>query len=146
MDEIVVGVDESPGAQRALEWALGEAVVHQCTVRLVHAISPIQSLYPYGMGEMVWVDDINDQAEKAGRELLDAALAQAGGAPAGVAVERVTRFAPTANLLVEESRGKALLVVGSRGRGGFTGLLLGSVSQQVVHHADCPVVVIPARR
>ncbi|MEX2618782.1 MAG: universal stress protein [Egibacteraceae bacterium] len=142
----MVGVDDSPGAQRALEWALAEAAVHQWTVRLVHAIPPIQSLYPYGMGEMVWLDDINEGAEKAARELLDAALAQAGGAPAGVAVEYVTRFAPAANLLVEESRGKALLVVGSRGRGGFTGLLLGSVSQQVAHHADCPVVVIPAER
>lgn len=146
MDEIVVGVDESPGAQRALEWALGEAAVHQWTVRLVHAIPPVQSLYPYGMGEMAWPEDINEQAEKAARELLDSALAQAGGAPAGVTIERVTQFAPAANLLVEESRGKALLVVGSRGRGGFTGLLLGSVSQQVVHHADCPVVVIPAQR
>lgn len=146
MDEIVVGIDESPGARRALEWALGEATVHQCTVRLVHAIPPIQSMYPYGMGEMAWLDDINARAEKAARELLDTALVQAGGAPAGVTVERVTRFAPAAHLLVEESRGKGLLVVGSRGRGGFTGLVLGSVSQQVVHHADCPVVVIPAER
>lgn len=146
MNEIVVGVDESPGAQRALEWALGEAAVHHATVRLVHAIPPIQSLYPYGMGDMAWLDDINEQAEKAARELLDAALAQAGGTPPGVTVERVTQFAPAATLLVEQSRGKAMLVVGSRGRGGFTGLLLGSVSQQVVHHAHCPVVVIPAER
>lgn len=146
MSEIVVGIDESTGAQRALEWALEEAVVHRRTVRLVHAIPPIQSLYPYGMGDLAWLEDVNAQAEQAGRELLDSALAEAGGAPGGVPVERVARFGPAADVLIEESRGKALLVVGSRGRGGFTGLLLGSVSQQVVHHADCPVVVIPAAR
>ena len=144
MGQIVVGVDESPGAQRALEWALAEAAVHNRTVRLVHAIPPVQNLYPYGMGEMVWLDDMNEQAEQAARDLLESAVANAGGAPDGVSVERVAEFAPAANLLVEQSRGAAMLVVGSRGRGGFTGLLLGSVSQQVVHHADCPVVVIPA--
>lgn len=144
MGEIVVGVDESPGAQRAVEWALAEAAVHHWTVRLVHAIPPVQNLYPYGMGEMVWLDDMNEQAEHAARELLESALANAGGPPDGVTVERVARFSPAANLLVDESRGKDMLVVGSRGRGGFTGLLLGSVSQQIVHHADCPVVVIPS--
>ena len=61
----------------------------------------------------------------------------------GLEVQRLLVCGSAAELLIEQGKGADMLVVGSRGRGGFAGLLLGSVSQQVVHHAPCPVVVIP---
>ena len=146
MNTIVVGIDESTGSQQALEWALEEAKLRQAPVRLVHAIAPVQSYYPYSMVELERVEVGKAQAEDAARELLASALAKAGGEPTGVPVELVPRFGAAPNVLVSESRDAAMLVVGSRGRGGFAGLLLGSVSQQAVHHAHCPVVVIPHQR
>jgi nucleotide-binding universal stress UspA family protein len=62
---------------------------------------------------------------------------------AGVEVEQEIREGPAAPVLIEAGRGAALLVLGSRGRGGFAGLLLGSVSQQCAQHPPCPVVILP---
>jgi nucleotide-binding universal stress UspA family protein len=81
--------------------------------------------------------DLREDAEKA----LDVALGEVD--TSGVEVERVVVEGPAGGALVEASRGAELLVVGSRGRGGFKGLLLGSVSQQCAHHAECPVVIVP---
>lgn len=124
---IVVGVDGSPGANRAVAWALEEAALRHADIRLLYALASRPTEYP-----------------EEGVDLLASALEDAGGAPPGVAVERAARFGAPAGQLVEESAEAALVVVGSRGRGGFAGLVLGSVSQQVVQHASCPVVVVPA--
>lgn len=127
MSEIVVGVDGSPGSVRALEWALQEAQLRQVGVRLVYAIGARPSVYP-------------DEA----MEMLSQALDDAGGTPPDVSVERSAMFGSAAELLLEQAAEAELLVVGTRGRGGFAGLVLGSVSQQVVQHGPCPVVVVPA--
>ena len=80
---------------------------------------------------------------RAAEELLEKRPARSSEGD-GVEIERrVVEGAPGA-VLVEESRGADLLVVGSRGHGGFAGLLLGSVSQQCAHHAECPVVIVRA--
>ena len=137
----MVGVDGSEGSEAALRWAVEEAGFRDAVVEVVHGWT-----YPFageatGMASMT-VDgaELERGAAALVRSMIDAV-------PSSVTLEPVVvRGAPAAALLRAADDADAdLLVVGSRGRGGFTGLLLGSVSQQVVHHAACPVVVIPRR-
>jgi nucleotide-binding universal stress UspA family protein len=137
---IVVGVDGSPGATVALRWARAEAGLRGATLDVVHAwhepyVGGIPGMGPYGISF--------DELERAARAELDRAIGHAGPPPPGVRVEPILAPGPAAAVLLEAAKGADLLVVGSRGRGGFTGLLLGSVGQQCVHHAPCPVVVVP---
>ena len=139
---IVVGIDHSDGAKAALRFALEEARLRGVKLRAVHAwkfdyleAPGLMRTLPPGEYET-----LHSAAEAA----LDATFKEVGNAE-GVEVERrVVQGAP-AGVLVEESRGADLLVVGSRGLGGFAQLLLGSVSQQCAHHAKCPVVVVRPR-
>ena len=125
---IVVGVDGSPAANAALDWAVAEAGRRRLTLRLVHVVE----WDPYGplpAGEPA--------------QVIAAALAQVqDSAPdLGVTAGRIEGSTPAAGL-VEQSEWASLLVVGNRGRGGFTNLLAGSVSVQTAAHAHCPVVVV----
>jgi len=139
---IVVGVDGSAGAKAALRWALDEARLRRTVLRVVHAWT-----FPYagtGYGILPLVDEtLEKKLDENARALLDQVLTEAGAAATGVEVERVTEEGAPAHVLLEHADGADLLVVGSRGFGGFKGLLLGSVSQQCVHHARCAVVVVP---
>jgi nucleotide-binding universal stress UspA family protein len=142
MPGIIVGVDGSGHSGRALEWALNEAAIRQVplTVLAVH-----QAVRGYWGGAVVYPEDhdLAGRVRAAAQEQTDKALAALGDArPASVTV-RVVGGIP-AEELVSASKDADLIVVGSRGTGGFTRLLLGSVSSQVTHHAHCPVVVIPA--
>jgi nucleotide-binding universal stress UspA family protein len=134
---IVVGVDDSGGARAALAWALDEARRHQARITLVHAF----------VLEVAWIDRA-DMARWSDlqRRAAETALAQIVddvSPPAGVEVDaRVVEGNPV-NVLIDASQDADLLVVGSRGRGGLAGVLLGSVSQRCVERAHCPVVVIP---
>ena len=137
MERIVVGVDGSESAREALRWAVDEARRRNATVEAVYAWhQPFVSGYAY-MGEV----DLGD-FEKEAKQILDTAIdaIDAAGIPP---IERKLLTGSAANALVEQAKGASLLVVGTRGRGGFSGLLLGSVSQQAAHHAPCPVVIIP---
>ena len=143
MGVIVVGVDHSDGAKAALRFALEEARLRQATLRVVHAwqfgyIGATQGLegaLPAMGGEL---EDFRQAAAAA----LEETLREVRAETEGVAIERrVDQGAPAA-VLVEESRDADLLVVGSRGHGGFAQLLLGSVSQQCAQHAFCPVVIV----
>ena len=146
MGVIVVGVDHSEGAKAALEFAADEAKLRQSILRAVHAwqfsfeTPGIEGgLYPAVLPDL---SDMHSAAEAA----VEAALADAIPDLRGLAVEhRVIEGAPGA-VLVDESQGAELLVVGSRGHGGFAGLFLGSVSAQCAQHAACPVVIIPHKR
>jgi nucleotide-binding universal stress UspA family protein len=158
MTQIVVGVDGSDSSNKALEWALDQARLRgDAVLLLMHGYRPPASRNPYAysypymppgaVSDMVEQEDqYREQQETVARQhaeaLIEGALDSAGGAPAGIAVKKVTMAIDPAKALVEASGDADLLVVGSRGRGGFNGLLLGSVSQQCVHHAPCPVVVV----
>ena len=142
MGLIVVGVDHSAGAKAALRFALEEARLRQATLRVVHAwqlgyigATGLEGALPAIGGEL---EDFRQGAEAA----LEETLTDVGADTDGVAIERRVDQGTAAAVLVEESRGADLLVVGSRGHGGFAQLLLGSVSQQCAQHAFCPVVIV----
>ena len=137
MERIVVGVDGSEAAHQAMVWAVDEARRRNAVVEAVEAWhQPFVSGYAY-MGET----DMGDYMTEAEKE-LESAIATID--TTGVTVEHKVIAGGASQVLVEQAKGASLVVVGSRGRGGFSGLLLGSVSQQVAHHAPCPVVIIPS--
>lgn len=139
MGTVVVGVDGSDGGQQALGVALGEARLRGARLRVVTAWH--MSAMAYGTGGMV--PDVDPALFEEGASVaLDAALAALDEQAAGVDIERVLRMGQPAEVLVEAARGADLLVVGSRGHGGFAGLLLGSVSHQCAMHASCPVLIV----
>ena len=146
---VVVGVDGSPGARAALRWALREARLRRSPVRTVHAWTfGYIGGYPYwgpgrSIGSYTGVD-LND-LQRAAEGLLDRALADVEDEAEGIEIERQVTQGPAADVLIQAASPYDLLVVGSRGHGGFTGLMLGSVSQQCIHHAHCPVVVVHSR-
>ncbi|MFM7253328.1 MAG: universal stress protein [Ilumatobacteraceae bacterium] len=133
---VVVGVDGSEGAQRALRFAIDEAVAHNWRVMLVHGVDVgLSAADPYGGGAVL------EQLQQAGRTALEAAAAEV--VKAGLEASTKLEVGSPAYALIDASKGAAMLVVGSRGHGGFMGLLLGSVSSACVHHAHCPIVVVP---
>jgi nucleotide-binding universal stress UspA family protein len=136
---IVVGVDGSESARDALAWALDEGRLRDDDVRVVSA----WFFSPAAYGTMGYVPPVSDEsfelaAEQAMTETLDALEDSAKG----LRVERMVVEGTAASVLVEAAKDADLLVVGSRGHGTLTGLLLGSVSHQVALHAECPVVII----
>ncbi len=140
MGTIVVGVDGSESSQQALRFAIAEARLRQASVKTVLAWAlPFSGGATTGMLP-AQLADFQAEAEHS----LDAAVVEAGGAE-DVALEQVVVEGSAGRALIEAAEGAELLVVGSRGRGGFKGLLLGSVSQQCAHHAPCPVVIVPHR-
>ena len=140
MQRIVVGGDGSEASQAGLRWAVEEATPRHAAVEAVMAWHPSYvgatpfAPIPIDTGDI-------EAATKAELDRLVDAL-EADGLPAPV--ERVVVRGSAAGSLVEQAKGADLLVVGTRGHGGFAGLLLGSVSQQVAHHAPCPVVIVPS--
>jgi nucleotide-binding universal stress UspA family protein len=137
MGRIVVGVDSSRTSLKALRWALEEARMRGAELELVHAF-PRPELV--GMTMVVTLPS-DDELREASEQVLADALAAVGGAEGLTVTQRVGAGGP-ASVLVESAKDAELLVIGSRGLGGFRGMLLGSVTQQVIAHAPCPVVVL----
>ncbi len=137
MGRIVVGVDSSATSLKALRWALEEARLRQLDVEMVHAF-PRPELV--GMTMVVTLPS-DDELREASEQVLSEALAAVGG-PGDVTIAQHVGAGGPASVLVEKAKDAELLVLGSRGLGGFRGMLLGSVTQQVIAHAPCPVVVI----
>jgi nucleotide-binding universal stress UspA family protein len=140
---IVVGVDGSPQSRTALEWAADEAVRRGAEVDAVLA---------YGSG-LAWIDVGSDaqalivahSAEVAKQTLHEAIDATDLPTDGAVRVNPVVVEGEAPQVLIEFAEHADLLVVGTRGRGGFAGLLLGSVSQRCAERSPCPVVVVPSR-
>lgn len=132
---IVVGVDGSPSSNVALRWAVRQA---RLTGARVEAVTAWQFPTYYG-----W-DLLPDSAdvESTARSMLEEAIAGVTTLAPGVKIQPTVRQGNPAQVLLDDAKGAELLVVGSRGHGGFTEALLGSVGQHCVHHATCPVVVI----
>jgi len=141
MRKIVVGVDGSDGAVEALKFALDEARVRGATITAVNAWHIPPAAYGAGWAPAVDFESYRTVAKSG----LEKSLKEAGAAESGVTVETVVGEGAPADVLCREAKDADLLVVGSRGLGGFRGLLLGSVSQQCAHHAPCPVVIVPAK-
>lgn len=156
MRTIVVGVDGSAESRNALSWAIEEAAVRDARVEAVYAYDHTPAWYAYGYGgagddpdrvaqrearlqERATREDASAQqrAEALVRSTVDAVATD----PAVPVVPVAVADRRPAHALIERSRDALLLVVGSRGRGGFAGLVLGSVSQQCAQHAACPVVI-----
>ena len=135
---IVAGVDGSAPSRLALEWAVTEARLRNGQVRAVTAWEfPPANL---GMEGLDWDPDVFPQTA---RQLQNEALKRVDSEDVTVTGDVYEGNAAT--VLLRAAENADLLVVGSRGLGGFTGLLLGSVSTQVLHHAPCPVLVVRNR-
>jgi len=137
--KIVVGFDGSEPAERALEWAAEEAKLRDAELRIVAAWEVTNTVYAYG-----YVPHLVPSLEEETREAAEKLLAERAEEirKAGVEVVAEARHGQAADMLAEAAQDAALLVVGSRGHGGFAGLLLGSVSAQLAHHAPCPLVIV----
>ena len=142
MGRIVVGVDASKESVKALRWALDEARLRGCEVEVVHAYpTPELAALP-----AVVTLPSDDELTAAAMTVIEEVLGEVG-APDDVPIERTVRAGGAASVLCEAAADADLMVVGARGLGGFRGLLLGSVSHQVVAHSPCPVVItVPDHR
>jgi nucleotide-binding universal stress UspA family protein len=142
---IVVGIDGSDESRSALEWAVAEARLRDASVLAIHAymIPPLlMAPEPVSAGPPTIPDaDLVERLEKGARALVDEEVGRVEDD--GVTVEGRVVSGAAADALLQAARDADMLVVGTRGRGGFSGLLLGSVSQQLPPHAPCPVVVVP---
>jgi nucleotide-binding universal stress UspA family protein len=140
---VVVGIDGSPSALDAARWAAREAVRRRTTVELISAFGWLETrhLHDHGLGvsfrETIW--------ERTREEVSAAAEAAAGAAPGIEISQRVIDGFPVP-LLVAASRRAGLVVIGDRGLGGFSGLLVGSVAIGLAARAECPVVVVRGER
>ena len=137
---IVVGIDGSDTAGSALEWALEAGRLHHATVDVVHAWE-----VPYGAGQrFVAAAFDSSPLEDAARRTLDAAVESADTSGLPAPVTRTLAVGSATASILQAAENADLVVIGSRGLGGFKGLVLGSVSYHVVHQATCPVVVLPS--
>lgn len=134
---VVAGFDGSEGGRHALRWAVDEATARGAILTVVHAWHT-----PYGGGSLIPPPVDASFFEDAGRKIVELALAEVD-IPPDLRIERALVEGSVAPVVLEAAASADLVTIGSRGLGGFRGLLLGSVSQQVAQHAPCPVVVVP---
>lgn len=135
---IVVGIDGSAGSRTALQFAAEEAGLRQTKLKVVSAWHVPAGVYM----QPTYMDLDLDRLRQSAGDIAEQQVVDVMGTERAKTVEVVIREGNAAEALLEESYEAEMLVVGSRGHGGFAGLLLGSVSQQCAAHASCPVVVV----
>ena len=144
MSEIVVGVDGSESSARAARWAVEEALHRGATVRIICAFqAPATWL---GMGEALGATmtvSVSDEDLKSFGSATISSVLTTIEVPEGVEVISDPRMGHASDVLISASKDADLLVVGSRGHGDIGSLLLGSTGMHCIHHAACPVVVVP---
>jgi nucleotide-binding universal stress UspA family protein len=136
---VVVGVDGSPSSRKALTWAAAEAAEHGAGLVVVNVWE--HTLVPPAGSVSVSEKYVPDSSQRTAEELLTEIKEVLGQDPP-VVVQPTVKQGNPAKVLIEQSTDADLLVVGTRGHGGFRGLVLGSVSQHVAAYAKCPVTVV----
>jgi nucleotide-binding universal stress UspA family protein len=136
---IVVGIDGSEGAARALRFAAQEASLRDTDLRIVAVWNVPAAYYASEAMAPIPTDQFERSMRTAAERQVDDCLAEYPDVKRHLVVAEGT----PSQVLVEKSERAEMLVVGSRGLGGFRGLMLGSVGQQCAHHANCPVVIVP---
>ena len=139
-DTIVVGIDDSDGARAALTWAAREATATDRQLRVVYAYD----------AHLAWIDGGNPElptweahARQVSEDLLTRIVGDTLGSEKAGGFELHAIEGHPVEVLRDQARDADMVVVGTRGRGGFAGLLLGSVSQALAQHAPCPLVIVP---
>ena len=140
MPGIVVGVDGSGHSRKALERAANEAAAHGAPLTVLTIHQAVRDVYGSASH---YTDDasMTDKAKEAAQAETDQVLGALGSRPASVTVTAVHGL--PADELIKASQGADMLVLGRRGQGGFARLVMGSVTNQVVQHAQCAVLIVP---
>ena len=141
---IVVGVDGSPSSRTALRWAVRQAVLTNGTVDAVMAWEIPMVLQSYGFSP-IYVEEEGSFEENA-KKTIEAVIGEEAESADSQRVRSLVIKGHPAQVLLDVAVGADLLVVGSRGHGEFANALLGSVSQNCVHHAPCPVLIMRGER
>lgn len=135
---VVVGIDDSTGGREALKVAARIARERSWKLLVVHTFQMMYPVAPFAIAPI----DIETAGREAAEVILHEIVTEELGESPDIDLEELVEQGPASAVLVEASKDANLLVVGSRGRGGFTSLTLGSVSSACVHHAHCPVLVL----
>lgn len=141
MPGIIVGIDGSAHSALALEWAMKEGALEHAPVTVITVHSVPASPWTGNPTVLAQDSEVLAKLRQAAEDMTVKVTSQLNGKrPASVTVRAINGF--PAKELIDASRDADLMVVGSRGTGGFARLVMGSVSDQVVHHAHCPVMVV----
>jgi nucleotide-binding universal stress UspA family protein len=144
MSGIVVGIDGSGHSERALEWAAREAAAHHVPLLVLTVHEAVRGYYSTTPASYPGDEQQTDKMREAAQAETDKVLAGLGDArPETVTVKAVHGF--PVEEIINAAKDADMIVLGQRGAGGFTRLVMGSVSSQVTHHADVPVTIIPPK-
>ncbi len=136
---IVVGVDGSQSSLRALTWALREAKQHNAAVHVVYVWNIPQLIDPMGVAIFAPINDLEAAAQDLLKHVMETVASLVGDTSVTTSVEQGS----ASQRLLDAASTADMVVVGRRGHGGFLGLLIGSVAEQIAHHAKCPAVIVP---